>query len=104
MLKSGDLTSVCTVMRQLRSICNHPSPPSTANLVTPHSVPPTWSRLNPLPARRVQQLVAPDPLTSVSLENLNLVFLKQELTTTGKYDQYNLSLPVVLRRAEYLLN
>ena len=47
---------------------------------------PTWCRLTPRPERRVERLVASSPLDSVSLENMNLVFLKQELTTTGKFD------------------
>ena len=70
-------------MSQLRNICNHPSlVNSSPSPALPSPPLPTWCRLNPRPERLVEKMVSTSPLDSVNFENMNLVFLKQELTTT----------------------
>ena len=92
LLQTGDVGTVCSVVQDLRRICNSASLFSTP--VRRHHRTstrlPAWTRLHPRPARLVEKLLESRPLDTVSLENINLVFLKQELTTTGTaiYDPF----------------
>jgi hypothetical protein len=88
LLKKGDVGRVGSVVQQLRRICNSGSlaagtPPTSPPSSSRGRVVPAWARLHPRPARQLEKLLEPRPLHTVSLENINLVFLKQELTTTG---------------------
>jgi len=80
MLKGGDLSSVCSIVQQLRNICNHSSLVSTS----PHplSSPPRLKEVCPHPPRPLTKLLSESALDRVSFDNMNLVFLKQELSTT----------------------
>ena len=83
MIKSGDLNCVSSMVQHLRNICNH-----SDSLVYPPSEPSFFSRtpsdVSPEPPRALSRLLQVSPLDSVSMDNMNLVFLKQELSTTGR--------------------
>ena len=77
-LLGGDLLSVSTIIQQLRAIC---SPP----LRDPHPAPalPSWCILDSPENSRFNNLFQYDPLENVSLDQVNMVFLSQELQTTA---------------------
>ena len=103
MLKSGDLSSVCSMVQDLRTICNHSSlvypallQPSSSSVKSTaaaedNGAPAAASchhhhhlaEVSPHPPRALSRLLRESPLDSVSMDNMNLVFLKQELSTTG---------------------
>ena len=84
MIKSGDLSCVSSMVQHLRNICNH----SDSLVHPPCTTPSLLSReppdVSPEPPRALSRLLHVSPLDSVSMDNMNLVFLKQELSTTGR--------------------
>jgi hypothetical protein len=95
MIKSGDLSSVSSMVQHLRTICNHSS-----SLVYPSHTHTSWNHpwlpeVSPEPSRLISRLLYSSPLDRVSMDNMNLVFLKQELSTTGRLNLFT-SLTVFL--------
>ena len=77
---------MCDMINSLCCICNHPSLVSHDSLTT-HTrgvALPQSALLDKTPLRHTQNLLAYHPFKHIHLDSLNLVFLKQELTTTGK--------------------
>ena len=88
MIKSGDLSSVSSMVQHLRTICNHSS-----SLVYPSHTHTSWNHpwlpeVSPEPSRLISRLLYSSPLDRVSMDNMNLVFLKQELSTTGRLNLF----------------
>ena len=77
-----DLRGVCTAIQSLREICNTPvvsrlsSPESSRTL-------PSWCYLDKTQHQQWSNIQQYNPLENISLEHINLVFLCQEMTTTG---------------------
>ena len=74
---------VCGAIQSLREICNElveaDSSPCPASL-------PDWCHLDRAQSRLWQNITdSYNPLENISLDQINLVFLSQEMTTTGQY-------------------
>ena len=78
-LQPGDLSSVCAAIQSLRQICAGPleRPQSSAGPL------PAWCYLTPSHSPVLSSVLDYHPLHHISLDQVNLVFLSQELTTTG---------------------
>jgi len=77
-LQRGEFPSTCGVIQSLREICNEPflkDAPSSSSL-------PKWCFLDQEPPKPFTSILGYDPLANISLDQVNLVFLTQELTTT----------------------
>ena len=79
-LQRGELPSICGVIQTLREICNQPS---LEDLSLSSKSLPSWCLLDQDPPRPFSSILGYDPLANISLDQVNLVFLSQELTTTG---------------------
>ena len=77
-LLGGDLLSVSSIIQKLRVICS-------PALRDPHPAPalPSWCILDSPESSRFNNLFQYDPLENVSLDQVNMVFLSQELRTTA---------------------
>ena len=83
-LQRGEFPSTCGVIQSLREICNEPflkDAPSSSSL-------PKWCFLDQEPPKPFTSILGYDPLANISLDQVNLVFLTQELTTTGMLVMY----------------
>ena len=84
----GKVASVCNIMHFLRCICSYLSlvsdepPPRSSHTLS------KWAWLDKTPHRHKQNLLEYDPFQQIHLDSLNLVFLKQELTTTGTLNEF----------------
>jgi len=78
-LQRGALPSICGIIQSLREICNEPLT-RDANAVSKSL--PSWCILDHEPPRQFSNILGYDPLANISLDQVNLVFLSQELTTT----------------------
>ena len=75
----GNLLSVYGLIQQLRSICS----PNLQKPQQPSSLP-SWCILDPsTPGAPFANLFQYDPLENISLDQVNMVFLNQELRTTA---------------------
>ena len=79
-LQRGELPSICGVIQTLREICNEPLKQDPA--VSAASLP-SWCLLGQESPKPFSNILGYDPLANISLDQVNLVFLSQELTTTG---------------------
>ena len=78
-LVQGNLLSVYGLIQQLRSICS----PNLQKSQQPSSLP-SWCILDPpTPGVPFANLFQYDPLENISLDQVNMVFLNQELRTTA---------------------
>jgi len=78
-LQRGELPSVCGVIQTLREICNQPVLEEAS--ASSNSLP-SWCHLDQTPPRPFSSILSYDPLQNISLDQVNLVFLSQEMTTT----------------------
>ena len=78
-VQPGDLNSVCAAIQTLRQICSGPleRPQFSEGPL------PAWCYLTPSHSPVLSSVLDYHPLHHISLDQVNLVFLSQELTTTG---------------------
>ena len=76
-----DLRAVTSAVQELREICNKPVPASSP---TPSSLP-DWCYVNKSQSSVFSRVQEYNPLEDISLDQVNLVFLSQEMTTTGNH-------------------
>ena len=70
-----------SAVQELREICNKPVPASSP---TPSSLP-DWCYVNKSQSSVFSRVQEYNPLEDISLDQVNLVFLSQEMTTTGNH-------------------
>ena len=78
---------VCNAIQSLREICNEIVEPRTAAAAVPGSGSgrwlPDWCYLDKRQPALWSNIQHYRPLDNISLDQINLVFLSQEMTTTG---------------------
>ena len=76
-----DLRAVAGAVQVLREICNQPLPPTSSPGQTAL---PAWCFINKSQSSVFSRVQEYNPLENISLDQVNLVFLSQEMTTTGE--------------------
>ena len=81
-----DLRAVTSAVQVLREICNQPisSSSSSSSFSPSQSSLPDWCFINKSQSSVFSKVQEYHPLENISLDQVNLVFLSQEMTTTGK--------------------
>ena len=77
-----DLRAVTSAVQVLREICNRPLPSSSSSPCKSSSLP-DWCFINKSQSPVFSKVQEYHPLENISLDQVNLVFLSQEMTTTG---------------------
>ena len=72
------------VVQRLREICNEPVSTSSKSSSLSCSLP-DWCYLDKHQSSHWSNIKKYDPLENISLDQINLVFLSQEVTTTGNH-------------------
>ena len=78
-----DLRAVTSAVQVLREICNRPLPSSSSSSPCKSSSLPDWCFINKSQSPVFSKVQEYHPLENISLDQVNLVFLSQEMTTTG---------------------